>query len=92
MAEGEVDVRASSVSSATSVRWSDLSWPQIDALDRDRTVLLLPTGAIEQHGRHLPVDTDIDDAYELSVLAAAASEVRTVVLMVEPATVVPTGD
>jgi creatinine amidohydrolase len=65
---------------ASSLRWSDMSWPEIDALDRDRTVLLLPTGAIEQHGRHLPVDTDIHDGYELSVRAAAASSVRTVVL------------
>jgi creatinine amidohydrolase len=67
-------------SRATSVRWSDLSWPEVDALDRDRTVLLLPTGAIEQHGPHLPVDTDIDDAYEMCLLAAAACDVRTVVL------------
>jgi creatinine amidohydrolase len=65
---------------ASSVRWSDLTWPEIDALDRDRTILLLPTGAIEQHGPHLPVDTDIHDAYEISMRAAAASTVRTVVL------------
>jgi creatinine amidohydrolase len=67
-------------SRASSVRWSDLSWPEIDALDRDRTVLLLPTGAIEQHGPHLPVDTDIHDAYELAVRAATASSIRTLVL------------
>lgn len=65
---------------ARSVRWWELSWPEIDALDRDRTVLLLPTGAIEQHGPHLPVDTDIHDSYELSVRAATASSVRTLVL------------
>src|SRR5438093_5503394 len=65
---------------ASSVRWWELSWPEIDALDRDRTVLLLPTGAIEQHGPHLPVDTDIHDAYELSVRAAAASSVRALIL------------
>lgn len=64
----------------SSVRWWELTWPEIDALDRDRTVLLLPTGAIEQHGPHLPVDTDIHDAYELSVRAATASRVRTLVL------------
>jgi creatinine amidohydrolase len=58
---------------ASPVRWSDMSWPQIDALDRERTVLLLPTGAIEQHGRHLPVDTDIHDSLELSIRAAAAT-------------------
>jgi creatinine amidohydrolase len=62
------------------VRWSELRWPEIDALDRDRTVLLLPTGAIEQHGPHLPVDTDIHDANELSIRAAVASRARAVVL------------
>ena len=63
-----------------SVRWWELSWPQIDSLDRDRTVLLLPTGAIEQHGPHLPVDTDIHDAFELAVRAAQASGEQTIVL------------
>lgn len=64
----------------SSVRWWELRWPEIDVLDRDRTVLLLPTGAIEQHGPHLPVDTDIYDAYELALRAAQASDGQTLVL------------
>ena len=40
-------------------KFSELNWQQIDSLDRDKTIFLLPTGAIEQHGPHLPVDTDI---------------------------------
>jgi creatinine amidohydrolase len=36
---------------------ADLTWPEVDALDRD-TVFLLPTGATEQHGPHLPLNTD----------------------------------
>ena len=63
-----------------SVRWWELRWPEIDALDRDRTVLLLPTGAIEQHGPHLPVDTDIHNAYELALRAAQVSGGQTLVL------------
>jgi creatinine amidohydrolase len=35
-----------------------LTWKQVDALDRDSTVLVLPTAAIEQHGPHLPLATD----------------------------------
>jgi creatinine amidohydrolase len=35
-----------------------LTWKQVDALPRDRTVLVLPTAAIEQHGHHLPLATD----------------------------------
>lgn len=65
---------------ASSVRWWELRWPEIDALDRDRTVLLLPTGAIEQHGPHLPLDTDIHDACELALRAAQACSGDTLVL------------
>ena len=34
------------------------TWTEIDALDRDTTVVLLPVGAIEAHGPHLPLGTD----------------------------------
>jgi creatinine amidohydrolase len=36
----------------------ELTWPQIDALDRERTLFILPMGMIEQHGPHLPVGAD----------------------------------
>jgi creatinine amidohydrolase len=35
-----------------------LNWKQVDALDRAKTLLVLPTGAIEQHGHHLPLAMD----------------------------------
>ena len=35
-----------------------LNWKQVDALPRDKTLLILPTGAIEQHGPHLPIAMD----------------------------------
>jgi creatinine amidohydrolase len=35
-----------------------LTWKQVDALRRERTLLVLPTAAIEQHGHHLPLATD----------------------------------
>jgi creatinine amidohydrolase len=35
-----------------------LTWKQVEALPKDRTVLILPTAAIEQHGHHLPLATD----------------------------------
>ncbi len=28
----------------------ELTWPQIDAFDRQRTLFILPVGMIEQHG------------------------------------------
>ena len=36
----------------------ELTWQQIDALDRQRTLFILPVGMIEQHGPHLPVGAD----------------------------------
>ena len=36
----------------------ELTWPQIDALDRERSLFILPVGMIEQHGPHLPVGAD----------------------------------
>jgi creatinine amidohydrolase len=35
-----------------------LSWSEVAELDRDRTVAVVPTAAMEQHGPHLPLDTD----------------------------------
>jgi creatinine amidohydrolase len=38
--------------------WHELTSPQFEALDKERTVAVLPVGAIEQHGPHLPVYVD----------------------------------
>lgn len=35
-----------------------MTWKQVDALPRAKTLLVLPTAAIEQHGHHLPLATD----------------------------------
>jgi creatinine amidohydrolase len=36
----------------------ELTWTDIDALNRDRTLFLLPVGMLEEHGPHLPVGAD----------------------------------
>lgn len=54
-------------------RFTELNWQQIDSLDRDKTIFLLPTGAIEQHGPHLPVDTDIFNSNALVENVAKSS-------------------
>lgn len=43
----------------TLYRLSDLTWEEVGALDVDRTVAILPVGATEAHGPHLPLDTDV---------------------------------
>jgi creatinine amidohydrolase len=47
--------------------WHAQTRPDIEALDRERTVVVLPLGAVEQHGLHMPLGTD-------SMLAAAVAE------------------
>lgn len=37
---------------------SDMTWTEVRDLDRSRLVALLPLGAVEAHGPHLPVSTD----------------------------------
>lgn len=48
------------------MRWELLTRPEFDALDRDRTVVVLPLGSVEQHGLHLGLGTD-------SLLSAAVA-------------------
>jgi creatinine amidohydrolase len=42
----------------TAPRLAELPWSEVDALDRDRAVCILPVGAVEAHGPHLPLVTD----------------------------------
>ncbi len=39
-------------------RWAHCTSPELAALDPERTVAVLPVGAVEQHGPHLPLATD----------------------------------
>ncbi|HET7842336.1 MAG TPA: creatininase family protein [Terriglobia bacterium] len=41
------------------LRLSDLSFTQIDALDRNRAVVIFTVSPLEEHGPHLPVGTDV---------------------------------
>ncbi|MGC5616912.1 creatininase family protein [Georgenia sp. Z1491] len=54
-----------------AARWADLTFPDVAALP-ENTVAVLPTGAIEQHGPHLPLSTDLVTATEVATHAADA--------------------
>jgi creatinine amidohydrolase len=43
---------------AAERQFAYLTWKQVEALDKEKTLLVLPTAAIEQHGHHLPLATD----------------------------------
>ncbi len=65
------------------IDWSRLTAPEIRAVAaRGNALAVLPVGALEQHGPHLPVITDSRVAWELSAAAArlVADEMPVLVL------------
>jgi creatinine amidohydrolase len=57
--------------------WASLRWPEVPDATRARPVALLPFGAVEEHGPHLPLGTDIDLADALADrICAAAGLIR----------------
>ncbi len=62
-------------------RWELNSWPEIQEKLKSRDTVLLPVGAIEQHGPHLPLDVDHFDAVCLAqAVARACSKPRPIVV------------
>lgn len=57
-------------------RLDELSWPELAALDRSRTVVFVPISPIEEHGPHLPVGTDFFVARALCERTAVEVERR----------------
>jgi creatinine amidohydrolase len=49
--------------------YSDLTWPEINDAVRDGRVILLPVGATEQHGPHLPLEIDVITPTEICMEA-----------------------
>ena len=41
------------------IKFEELSWKQIDKLDRNKTIFYLPISPLEEHGPHLPIGTDL---------------------------------
>jgi len=66
------------------MRWEEMTNPEIDRLDRDRTVLLLPLGSVEQHSNHMPVGTDSLLAHAVSLGAAGQASRATAVVLPPP--------
>jgi creatinine amidohydrolase len=50
-----------------------MTYEEIEALVSDQTVVLVPTGSTEQHGPHLPLDTDTFLCTEVANCAARSS-------------------
>ena len=56
---------------AENIVMPDLTWTEVDSALKDRPVALLPVGATEAHGPHLPVSTDTVIAQEMAKRGAA---------------------
>ncbi|MFQ6065581.1 MAG: creatininase family protein, partial [Candidatus Bathyarchaeia archaeon] len=48
----------------------ELTWPDVEEFLKDHDVVVVPVGSCEQHGLHLPLDTDAYDVFWLSKRAA----------------------
>jgi creatinine amidohydrolase/Fe(II)-dependent formamide hydrolase-like protein len=70
---------------AEHVRLGPLTWPQAERRFEEIDIALLPVGAIEQHGPHLPLDTDAWDAERIcDDVAKACSRPQPIVLPLIP--------
>ncbi|NHF58502.1 creatininase family protein [Flavobacteriaceae bacterium TP-CH-4] len=61
--------------------WEEMTWPELESYLKIVDTVILPCGAIEQHGPHLPVDIDYFDAkYMAYKVAEACSDPKPLVL------------
>ena len=67
------------------LRMAELPWTELAALERERSVALLPVGAIEAHGPHLPLGTDCVIAEAMAAAAAERLDRRGLTALVLPA-------
>ena len=51
------------------IKLEELSWKQIEGLDKDKTIFFLPISPLEEHGPHLPVGTDLLTSRDAAVEA-----------------------
>jgi creatinine amidohydrolase len=70
------DARGTSAASGGRVlAVADLTWRDIDALDREKTLFVLVVGMLEEHGPHLPTGADtIGVEYEARLVADSLSK------------------
>ena len=68
------------MSASTEYRYNRLTWPEMNAAIEAQKVVVLPTGSTEQHGRHLPLDTDIFLAEAVCLEAGRRAADRVLVL------------
>jgi creatinine amidohydrolase len=63
--------------------WTEIRWPEMAGHDRARWIAVLPLAATEQHGPHLPVETDV------LIAEAYLARVRQLLSNASPVTFLP---
>lgn len=67
------------------IQLAELTWPEIEAARDEGSITIVPLGAVEQHGPHLPVETDYRMAAAVAERAARqASDEGTPTLVTPP--------
>ncbi len=53
------------------VLWEEFTWEEVEEYVEHCNMVIIPVGAIEQHGPHLPLVTDTAQAMEISKRVSA---------------------
>ncbi len=64
--------------------YGSLTWPEVQQAVNEERVTIVPIGAIEDHGLHLPIDTDNMICWEICVEAASRIPDKVVLLPIVP--------
>jgi len=66
--------------------WTDIHWPAVTATEAARWIAVLPLAATEQHGPHLPLETDvmIGEAYLARVRELLPQTIPVTFLPIQP--------
>src|SRR6478735_12199515 len=66
--------------------WTDIHWPDIAGSDAARWIAVLPLAATEQHGPHLPFETDvlIGEAYLARVRELVPAKIPATFMPIQP--------
>lgn len=62
----------------------DMPWPEVEKLANPDTVVIFPTGVVEQHGPHMPLGVDVYLSYNESRLVKAELEARGIPAIIAP--------
>ena len=66
----------------TKYMYASMTWPEVNEVISEGRVALIPVGAIEQHGPHLPLDTD--NLFVESICTRAAERAPDVFVTLPP--------